>query len=157
MDSKILIRSGASRQMNIHSWIAVIFFLTFTISCNTTKKVDKDLQQAFELHEKSMSIRNQVDGKVNTLFSDKDSIEVNGQVQYLDSIKMTLKNWDEQMIEVPGFEDEHDHAGHDHAGHDHDHDHNHDKVELTSKQHLEVQQHLFEEIQSIAGELDKLQ
>lgn len=169
MDIKILTRSGTSQLTNVSGWMAVVFFLALAVSCNTTEKIDKDLQQAFELHEKSMSIRSQVDSKVEALFSGKDSIEVNGQVQYLDSIKTTLSNWDEQMIEVPGFEDqhshaEHNHAGHDHSGHDHaghnhaghDHGHSHSKVELTPKQHLEVQQHLLNEITTIASELDRM-
>ena len=150
---EVLNLSSSNRKFKMNrSWLLMVPLLIFAASCGTNKKVDEDLQKAYELHEKSVGIRSRVDVKIHSLFDRGDSIAVIGKVHLLDSIKSALSTWDEQMIEVPGFEDEHDHSGHDHTGHDH----NHSKVELTPVQHLEVQQHLLEEIQAIANKLDKL-
>ncbi len=63
------------------------------------------------------------------------------------------------MVEVPGFEHDHNHD-HDH-GHDHDHDHSHDHSndnlsDLPPAEMLELQQALKKEAQRLLGEAREL-
>ena len=133
--------------------------MSLLMACGEKKK-DENLIQAFKLHEEAIQVRQTAKDQITKLEAITDSVfEATNSVQ-LNSLSNALKEWDEQLIEVPGFEEEHDHSHHDHSGHDHehdhDHDHNHSEQELTPKQHLEVQQHLLNEIKSISEKLNTI-
>ncbi len=119
------------------------------------KQMNKDLQQAFELHKEAIKIRQMAQDQMAKLQANKDSLFVETYTKDLQSISSSLEAWDEQLVEVPGFEEEHDHSDHDHSDHDHHHHHD-EQQELTPKQHLEVQQHLLEEIQAIAEKVNNI-
>ncbi|WP_299537191.1 hypothetical protein [Ulvibacterium sp.] len=128
--------------------------LALSTACGDKKQANEDLQQAFELHKEAVKIRQMMQDQMTQLKANMDSLFVETHSKDLNSISSALEAWDEQLVEVPGFEEEHDHSGHDH---DHDHDHHHDNhPELTPKQHLEVQQHLLEEIKEIAVKIDDI-
>ncbi|MGD1894637.1 MAG: hypothetical protein ACFB15_29095 [Cyclobacteriaceae bacterium] len=132
--------------------------MALIVACGDSKKTDENLQQAFELHKEAVEIRQMTNKQMNELKANEDSLFVNTYQADLDSISRSLEEWDEQLVEVPGFEHEHDH---DHAGHDHDHDHDHDhshgeQTNLTPEQHLQVQQHLLDEIKAIAEEVNQI-
>ena len=133
-----------------------IFVLLFSIIALTSacgdKEKDKDLVQAFKFHEEAIAVRQTVADQIEKLKANTDSLFVATYSNELKTISSALEEWDEQLVEVPGFEEEHDHSHHDHSGHDHDHDHdhNHSEQELTPQQHLEVQQHLLQEIKGLA-------
>ena len=134
------------------------FFLTLglialLVACGDKKKPSEDLQQAFKLHQEAMSIRSQINDQLAKLTTNGDSLFLKAFKKDLDSINRSLKDWDEKLVEVPGFEEEHDHSGHDHSGHDHHHD---DEPELTPEQHLQVQQHLLEEIRAIETRINQV-
>lgn len=121
------------------------------LACSHDKKPDENLQEAFKIHEDAVGLRNQLGNELEKLNAIDDSLFVLANKGNLDSIANALKSWDEQLVEVPGFEEEHDH---DHEGHDH---HHHDEQpDLTSEQHLEVQKHLFEEIQAIEKSVNQI-
>ncbi len=124
------------------------------IACGQQKEPDENLQQAFKIHEEAVELRNKVAVKLQELGTIEDSLFVSTQKNHLDSLTEALDNWDEQLVEVPGFEEEHDHEGHNHEGNDHHHD---EQPKLTSKQHLEVQQHLFREIQAIEKSINQIE
>ncbi|MEM6895428.1 MAG: hypothetical protein AAF554_17155 [Bacteroidota bacterium] len=117
------------------------------------KKKDENLIQAFKFHEEAIQVRQTAKDEMAKLEAITDSVFVATYSDELNSINSALEEWDEQLIEVPGFEEEHDHSHHDH---DHDHEHNHSEQELTPKQHLEVQQHLLDEIKSIAEKINTI-
>ncbi|WKN44175.1 hypothetical protein [Tunicatimonas pelagia] len=129
---------------------------SLVVACGDSKKTDENLQQAFELHQEAVEIRQMADKQIDQLKANEDSLFVNTYTADLESISRSLKEWDEQLVEVPGFEHDHDHD-HDHSGHDHDHDHDHgEQTKLTPEQHLQVQQHLLEEIKAIAEEVNQV-
>lgn len=134
--------------------------MVLLLACGGNEKPHKDLQQAFELHEEAMKIRNQTGDELAKLTTIEDSLFVATYKTDFESIASSLKEWDDQLVEVPGFEhaDGHDHSGHDHSGHDHSgHDHGHgEQQELTPEQHLEVQQHLLQEIKAMAEKVDQI-
>ena len=136
----------------------VQFFLTLgliilVVACSDKKKPNEDLQQAFKLHQEAMNIRSQTDDQLTKLTANVDSLFVMAYKKELDSISHLLKAWDDQLVEVPGFEEAHDHSGHDHSGHDHHHD---EQPKLTPQQHLEVQQHLLQEIRAIEKRINQI-
>ena len=113
------------------------------------------MQQAFEIHEEAVAVHKQTEAKLTKLTSNEDSLFVSTYKVELNSISNSLKSWEEQLVEVPGFE--HEHSGHDHDhDHDHEHHHHHDQPNLTPAQHLEVQQHLLKEIQAIEKRIDEI-
>ncbi len=124
-------------------------------ACGDKKQHDEDLQQAFELHKEAIKVRQMAQDQMAQLNANNDSLFVATYTKDLQSISGLLETWDGQLVEVPGFEEEHDHSDHDHS--DHDHHHHHDgQQELTPKQHLEIQRHLLEEIQVIAERISNI-
>ncbi|MGD1947433.1 MAG: hypothetical protein ACFB0A_14505 [Croceivirga sp.] len=145
-------------------FILSIGMLLVLLSCGEAKK-SPELEEAFKIHNEALAIRGEMSKKLSELQANKDSIFVETHAATLSAIGTSLEEWDEQLVEVPGFEHEHDHSGHDHSEHDHsehdhsEHDHNHDhnEQELTPKQHLEVQQQLLEDITAIAEKIEGIQ
>ena len=128
--------------------------IVLLVACGDKKKANKDLQEAFKLHQEAVNIRNQTVDQLAILTANEDSLFIKAYKNDLDSISRSLKAWDEQLVEVPGFEEEHDHSGHDH---DHDHDHDHGQQgELTPEQHLQVQQHLLQQIRAIEKSINQI-
>ncbi|MEM7109323.1 MAG: hypothetical protein AAF519_13950 [Bacteroidota bacterium] len=142
----ILRKNFAKDQLKV---LTFLMFLVTIMACSHDKKPDENLQQAFKIHEDAVSLRNQIAGELEKLNAMEDSLFVATHSENLDAIAGALKNWDEQLVEVPGFEEEHDHEGHDHHHHD-------EQTELTSEQHLQVQQHLFDEIQKIEKSISEI-
>ena len=128
--------------------------IVLLVACGDKKKTNKDLQEAFKLHQEAVNIRNQTVDQLAILTANEDSLFIKAYKNDLDSISRSLKAWDEQLVEVPGFEEEHDHSGHDHD-HDHDHDHG-EQGELTPEQHLQVQQHLLQQIRAIEKSINQI-
>jgi len=128
------------------------------MSCGEEQK-SAELKEAFALHNEAVKVRQIADEKLAELSANTDSVFVATHTKSLEALRQSLEAWDDQLVEVPGFEDEHDHSHHDHSGHDHDHDHDHDHhgdQELTPQQHLEVQQQLLKEIQAIAKQMENI-
>ena len=138
--------------------VLALGLITLITSCGE-KKIDENLQKAFELHKEAVEVRQTAQDQIEKLESNSDSLFVATYGKDISALSSSLKEWDEQLIEVPGFEEEHDHTHHDHSGHDHDHDHDHhhhDQPELTPQQHLEVQQQLLQEIKQLAGKISSI-
>lgn len=136
---------------------AQVFFtlslMALAVACGGKKEPNEDLQQAFKLHQEAVNIYNQAGEQLAKLMANGDSLFIKANQQDLDSISRSLKAWNEQLVEVPGFEEAHDHSGHDHSGHDH---HHAKQPELTPQQHLQVQQHLLQEIRAIEKRIDQI-
>lgn len=136
---------------------AHVFFtlglIALAVACGGKKEPNEDLQQAFKLHQEAVNIHNQADQQLAELMTNGDSLFIEANQKDLDSISRSLKAWNEQLVEVPGFEEAHDHSGHDHSGHDHHHD---KQPELTPQQHLQVQQHLLQEIRAIEKRINQI-
>ena len=137
--------------------VLALGLIALITSCGE-KKIDENLQKAFELHKEAVEVRQMAQDQIEQLESNSDSLFVDTYGKDISALGKSLKEWDEQLIEVPGFDEEHDHAHHDHSGHDHGHDHNHhhDQPELTPQQHLEVQQQLLQEIKQLAGKISSI-
>lgn len=123
----------------------VVVFLYLCLSCGG-KSQEKVLQEAYFVHEKSMSLRENLE-------------EMLQKPEGLNDLQKTelrefLEDWDQSFVEVPGYEHTHDHD-HDHEGHDHSHHHAHNAPNLTPEQHLQLQQHLYEQLEDVYGRVIK--
>ena len=143
----MILKKGFSRRYK--RILTTLLLLAIIMACSHDKKPDENLQQAFKIHEDAVGLRNQIADKLENLNSIEDSLFVAAYKKNLDSINGALETWDEQLVEVPGFEESHDHEGHDHHHHD-------EQSDMTSEQHLQVQQHLFQEIQTIEKSINQV-
>ncbi|MEM9987282.1 MAG: hypothetical protein AAF804_19485 [Bacteroidota bacterium] len=122
------------------------------IACENNKP-DPQLVQAFEVHQNSLVIYDSLINELRTLKSQPLGPE---QKDELNQLAKSGAQWEEQLVEVPGFE----HAeGHDHGGHDHDHGHNHggpDMDDLPPAEILKIQTAMETEVSRLLSEVRKL-
>ena len=122
---------------------ATIFTLSiFFSSCFGGHKHDPILTEAFEIHNQSLAISKEARNALDKI-TDADLIKL--------QFESRLAQWNENIIEVPGFEHHHDH-NHDH-GHHH---HNHSTLELLPTDMLRVQKEFLDSIRIIHTEIQNL-
>jgi len=141
----------------IKSFFIFFSFAIIMASCNngaSSTNVDPLLQQAFDYHVEAMNIEKILKEKLDAIHSKKNSIQIQGraltegEMNFLDEANRTTsiyEIWQNNRVEVPGFEHEHDHSSHE--GHDHHH-HGND-VKLTPQQMKEVQEESLRNIKDI--------
>ncbi len=146
-------------------YLTLSFFLLLGIvACNTGNSEDqKILQQAADLHKKALEKGKGVKEKIVQLTQTKFNIQVQGRALTEQEIKFSeavgeiegeFNAWEENHVEVPGFE--HDHS-HDHSGHDHDHHHHHHAPpQVTAEEMLAIQQEYYDSIIELDKAADEL-
>jgi hypothetical protein len=111
--------------------------LLFAYACTTTSEDDKLMEEAFNIHEQAM----QVAKETKDLLASTDQNKTG-----LSSIRERLERWEDDLVEVPGFDHDHEHS------HDHDHGH-HAELELLPEDMLAIQQELLDSIKAIRSDL----
>ena len=130
--------------MKVKFFSLTILLLVIIFSCSHSHKSDPLLKEAFLLHEQSIKTAQEVERIMQ---------ELPDSNQYRLNIESRLANWNDNLIEVPGFD--HDHS---HHGHNHSHDHGHrPPIELTPEDMLMVQRELLDSVQTMRDELLLLQ
>lgn len=115
-----------------HSYKLIFFLCCIHFGCLGATKNDPKLQEAFEIHKQSLDVAKQSKALLNNLErGDANRVLFDAQ----------LKQWQENIIEVPGFEHDHDH--------DHDHHHHNVRYDLSPEDMLEVQKEMLDSIQAI--------
>ncbi len=133
------------------------------LSCGGTSAEDKILHQAADLHNEAMQIKKEINPTLEELRQLKNGIQVQGReltsaeinfTKKVERLESSLQYWEENHIEVPGFE----HHDHDHSGHDHSHDHSHGSTgyQLPASDLLIIQQEFRDSINSIKHRLKYL-
>ena len=145
----------SSRMRAFKYFLFVCIGITF-IACSE-QKPDQNLQKAFDIHIESLEIRKSAGEKLMMLRENSDSTFVSTYRGSLDSLENLLEDWDSELVEVHGFEEAHDHSDHDHGHHDHSHDEHMEDLNLTPDEHLEIQQHLMDEIKGLQKSIDQIQ
>lgn len=112
--------------------VLTIYFLMILLGACSHKKNDPVLAEAANVHEEAMHIFHELEDLLKSL-KQNDSIPL----AKLESIKSALLEWEENLVEVPGYEHEHGHE-------DHGHHHHHEKKDthLTSEEMLQLQTEL---------------
>jgi len=107
--------------------------------CTGSSKPDPLLEEAFRIHQQSLQTAEDARELLKKLPADDDKVL---------KIESRLKSWDENLIEVPGFEHDHNHEHHHHA---------HSlQVELSPENMLAVQKVLLDSVSVIRKELENL-
>jgi hypothetical protein len=147
---------------NFQNIVLAFAILIAAFACDEPQKpeADEKLKQAFEVHMESVEIRSQVAEYITKLRQNQDSLFMEKYQTQLDSLYTLVEAWDDQFMEVPGFEHSHDHShgeGHAHDHHHHHHGHDHvEELDLTSDEHLEIQLHMKDEITSLEKAFSEL-
>lgn len=143
--------------MHIMKNLVFILSSLFIISCgtsNSTVKEDPLLKEAFGYHKEAIEVQKSFKANLKELENRKNGIQVqgraltDGEIKFTEDVHKLLRDyelWNENHVEVPGYEHDHDHSGHDH---DHDHSHGND-VQLTPKDMLETQKAFLNNIKEI--------
>ena len=144
-----LIQLSNSIQLFNRNALFICLVLLF-VGCSNSKQPDPLLEEANEYHLKAMAVYKEVVEKI-----EKETIDSTALAQLQDR----LKTWDNNLIEVPGFEHTHDHGhDHDHDDHDHDHEgHDHDHgapVKVTPEHMRNIQKEFLDSIQVIQKDLE---
>lgn len=139
--------------------IVSLFFLS--ANCGGTSEADqKLLQEAADIHQEAVKIEQQVRPKLDELVQQKNSINIQGRtlapeeiafVTKVEGIESSYAYWEENHIEVPGFE--HDHSAHE--GHDHDHSHG-SELKVSAADMLLIQKEFKDSILSIQQRVEQL-
>ncbi|MEL6675556.1 MAG: hypothetical protein AAFR61_25335 [Bacteroidota bacterium] len=124
--------------------------LMVLVACQNNEK-DPHLEDAFKVHQMALKVRDSVEMELKAIPLDSLTGE---QQQMVKQLEEAVHQWEDQLVEVPGFE----HAeGHDH---NHDHDHDHAKEELMENlpplEILKLQEALAQEVQGLLQQARQL-
>ncbi len=110
------------------------------LSCGGNPK-DANLSQAYEYHKSSIEVRERIGETLK-------GMEPN--VPNFEAWEERLHEWDESFVEVPGY-------GHDHHHEEDEHHHHHHNPppNLSSKEHLNLQKGLLQEILALEKDMPK--
>lgn len=134
-------------------------FIILLASCNTKANDatnDPILVEANGLHLEAMEVEKTFVPLLNEVIERKNSIQVQGRelnqeelnfVDFADKVERYFKEWQDNRVEVPGFEHAHDHSGHDHHHHGND-------VQLTPEQMLEVQKQSYKDLNTMKAKVE---
>ncbi|MEM9848605.1 MAG: hypothetical protein AAF847_11990 [Bacteroidota bacterium] len=124
-------------------------------------KEEELLQQAGQIHLEAIKIDETVKPKFAKMTRAKEQLaqkqaeltpEENQLLQKMVALEQSYTFWNENHVEVPGFEHEgHDH--HDHSHHDHDHG---PSLDVSAEDMLVIQQEFKDSLVSIAERLESL-
>jgi len=132
----LFFNSFPSHMMN--NFLVIVLFLSLVLSygCSSNETHDPVLAQANQVHSEALDLHEAMELKLDSL----QARVVSPPDPRLDSLATALIEWEGRLIEVPGFEDQHDH--------------NHDSApELTPDQMLAVQREFLKEIKVLEQSL----
>lgn len=124
--------------MNLRMFMLVYSLLILNMACSNSSKPDPLLEEAFLIHKQSLTTAKETQKILEGLPANDE---------YRLKMESRFKHWNENIIEVPGFEHDHSH------GHEHHHHHHNTQIELTPEDQLIVQKELLDSIRVIKEEL----
>lgn len=137
--------------------LLIVLSLAFLVSCGGGSEEDKILHQAADVHMEAIKIKKEMEPALKQLRQLNNNVQVQGRALTAEELAFTkavsalesrLKYWEDNHLEVPGF----DHGEHDHSGHDHNHDHG-AKLHLPASDILIIQKEFRDSINAIKGKL----
>ena len=118
----------------------LVFILFIVHSGCGPSKIDPKLQEAFEIHKQSLNIAKKTEAILSKIPSD-DGNRL--------KLELELKEWNENLIEIPGFE-------HHHHSENCKHHHHRTQLELSPDHMLAIQNELQDSVNSIFQRVLKL-
>jgi len=122
--------------------ILIILSILFITACGA-KKIDPLMAEAAAVHEESMQLFHELEDLLKELEQNE-----NIEVQAIANIKIALQEWEENLVEVPGYEHAHDHDAHAH----HHHHHDQQKLKISAEEMLALQMELRENIKQLLSD-----
>ena len=122
--------------------IIPIVTLALATGCMIRQQDTSIMQDAADIHNKSVAVKEQVEQQLTAL-------RIDSTFQLKDSLTEILKSlhvWNENLVEVPGNE----------HYHHKNHNHNHAPVEVTAQEMRELQRELNREILHIEKRIQNL-
>jgi len=122
--------------------ILIILSILFIAACGA-KKEDPVIAEAIAVHEEAIQLFHELKGLLKEL-------EQNEHIaaEAIASIKIALQEWEENLVEVPGFAHAHDHDAHAH----HHHHHDQQKLKISAEEMLALQKELRENIKQLVAD-----
>lgn len=128
------------------------------------EKENPQLKEAAVIHNEAHEIMEQVEPEIKDLdllqsalttkkATTKDTAAISAALVAVNQVKAEFKEWEENLVTVPGVEDEHEH--HDHKeGEEHHHHYEHKKApDVAPDQHLAIQKEIKKNIEKIQADL----
>lgn len=125
--------------------IFILFFVIATFACSSQQDKNDILSEANRVHLQAAEIHHRLE---NQLDSAKTATHDSSRIKMLDSLSNLVELWEESMIEVPGFEHEHDHSG--------GHHHHKPAPSMTDESMLEYQQNAHTAIRELEKSFNDL-
>ena len=148
--------------MKFFNCVFLIFLIASIQACGGESKENKILHKAADLHMEAVQIKKEIEPKLEELKQLGNSIQIQGRAltqeeidfsKAVNAIEGRLKYWNENHVEVPGFE----HAGEDHESHNHEHNHDHGtQLNLPAPDILILQKELRDSIIRIQRSIEGL-
>lgn len=136
----------------------LLSFSIILFSCSSSKTTDnEDMQKAFKIHTESSQIEEALKPKLDQLVQIKNSTNIVGRaltpaeietVEKIEKIETSLKFWQENLPDVPGFE-------HEHKAHEGPCNHG-PKLELMPEDWVRVQQEFKDSILVIKSRVEEV-
>lgn len=115
--------------------ICLAFLCVGCVQNSTDKKI---LTEAAAYHSQAVALAKKVTYRIDSL----NRISMNDKSKLI-AIEKDFKEWANDLVGVPGFEDEKNH----------DHEHSHEQIQATSSQLLDIQKELYNRIEKIHANL----
>lgn len=115
--------------------ICLAFLCVGCVQNSTDKKI---LTEAAAYHSQAVALAKKVTYRIDSL----NRISMNDKSKLI-AIEKDFKEWANDLVGVPGFEDEKNH----------DHEHSHEQIQATSSQLLDIQKELYHRIEKIHANL----
>ncbi len=146
--------------MSLNQFFGYFLLITFFSCGSGDTKEHKILHNAFDIHMEALKVKKELEPSLEELRQLNNSIQVQGRElsareinfsKAISVIENRLNYWEENHVEVPGFE----HEGHDHSGHNHSHDHK-PQFQLPASDILIIQKEFRDSILSIKSKVGAL-
>ena len=137
------------------AWLLCLFLF----ACHNHSEEHKLLEEAAQIHLEAAKIEQSIKADLEQLIQEKNSINIQGRAlmpeeiaftRQVEAIQKSYSFWEDNQMEVPGFE----HHG---DGHDHHHHHHGGELDLPPEDILLVQKELKDSILSIQQKIQNLQ
>jgi hypothetical protein len=139
-----------------------VFFAIILLSVSCNEKKDTNLEQAAALHNEASAIQEEIEPQIEAIDSlimtladikkvKTDAVDVSqidSTIAALNAVSLSFKDWESNLIEVPGMKHSHTES----AEHHHEHK---PAPEMSSEQMLAVQKEIKANIVKIKEDLGK--
>ncbi len=134
--------------MMLQKILRVGFLILLIAACKSTPKDNPALQEAARIHAEAAQIEQALQPQLKELIQRKNSINIQGRalteeeiafVEKVNAIENSYTYWEENHVEVPGYE-------HQHEENHHDHHHHKENLHLSPADMLSVQKEFRDSI-----------